>query len=63
MFLFCLVDVCELCDHIIATHEYTFQIDDGYQVTFVVLKRTIVGIIDQCYSFCKTCSLYIRNMK
>ncbi|CAB4029875.1 Churchill, partial, partial [Paramuricea clavata] len=23
--------ICELCGHNIATHEYTFQIDDGYQ--------------------------------
>lgn len=25
-------DICESCGHHIATHEYTFQVDDGYQV-------------------------------
>ena len=23
--------ICELCGHVVATHEYTFQVDSGYQ--------------------------------
>ena len=26
------IDVCKECNHIIASHEYTFSVDDGFQV-------------------------------
>ena len=37
---FVLPDVCKNCDHVIARHEYTFSVDDEYQVSkslFVVV--------------------------
>jgi hypothetical protein len=30
--------VCEVCGHLIAVHEYTFSVDDMYQVWGVVTK-------------------------
>lgn len=33
------IDVCKECNHIIASHEYTFSVDDGFQVLCCVKIR------------------------
>ena len=34
------LDVCQQCGHVIADHEYTFSVDDQYQV-FTILVLTM----------------------
>lgn len=36
LFHVCCTDTCQECGHVIATHEYTFEVDDEFQACIFI---------------------------
>lgn len=45
LFSFVFPDVCKNCDHVIARHEYTFTVDDEYQVSKSLCLFLITSVL------------------